>query len=100
MLTEQSNLYKDIQGIYGKLQKQGDIEDFYVAFYAKVALHSVDYFPPLTTHAATFLATKVADGLLIYHKKSLDAEATLNPNQVKLSQDKKDGLGYLGGYVL
>ncbi|XP_065060266.1 uncharacterized protein LOC135687598 [Rhopilema esculentum] len=57
-------------------------------FYAKIVLHSVDYFPPLTTHAATFLATKVADGLLIYYKKSLD-----------LSQKEKDDLGYLGRYV-
>ena len=100
MLTEESGLFKDIQGFYTKLQKKGDAEEFYTAFYSKIVLHSNDYFASLTSHASTFLATKVADGLLIHYRKSLNSDDTpSNPRQMNLSKQEKDGLGYLGGYV-
>ena len=100
MLTEESGLFKDIQGFYTKLQKKGDAEEFYTAFYSKIVLHSNDYFASLTSHASMFLATKVADGLLIHYRKSLNSDDTpSNPRQMNLSKQEKDGLGYLGGYV-
>ncbi len=99
MLTEESALYKDIQGLYRKLQKRGDAEEFYAAFYAKIVLYSNDYFTTLTSHASTFLASKVADGILIYYKKSLKCDIPSDSKQMRLCQEEKDGLGYLGGYV-
>ncbi len=98
ILTEESAIYKDIQGPYRKLQKRGDAEELYTA-YSPIVLHSNEYFASLTSHASTFLASKVADGLLIFYKKSLNSDTPSNPNQMKLSQEEKDGLGYLGGYV-
>ncbi len=99
MLTEQSALYKDIQEPYRKLEKHGDAEEFYTAFYSTIVLHSDDYFTPLTSPSATFLSSKIADGLLIHHKKSLNGGTPSNQNQTKLSKEETDGLGYLGGYV-
>ena len=81
------------------MQKRDDAEEFYAAFYAKIVLYSNDYFTTLTSHASTFLASKVADGILIYYKKSLKCDIPSDSKQMRLSQEEKDGLGYLGGYV-
>ena len=51
------------------------------------------------SHKHTFLATNVADGLLIHYRKSLNSDDTpSNPWQMNLSKQENDGLGYIGGY--
>ena len=98
-LEEGSQEFYLLQTIYESLQKKGDAEEFYSNFYGNVAMNAIKYFKGLTQNAATLLAIKVADSMLVHckqQKHSTTSSETLPP----LTDKQKAGLQYVAGCVL
>ena len=86
--------------MYDGFLKNGDLEKFYQKYYATVPVKSTQFFTGLSRNAATLLSTKVADCLIAYCKRSFNSGDKSNPTTTVLSERKRAGLQYLGGYVL
>ena len=89
-----------LKTIYDGYLKNGDIEKFYGKYYGQVPLQSTKFFSGLSHNAATLLATKVADSMLVYCKSTKACCSSNHPTQTLLSEREKAGLQYVGGYVL
>lgn len=98
-LEEGSQEFSLLKTIYESLQKKGDAEKFYSSFYGKVALNATKYFKGLTRNAATLLAMKVADSMLVHCKQQMHS-STSNETLPPLTDKQKAGLQYVAGYVL
>lgn len=68
-LEEGSQEFSLLKTIYESLVKKGDAEKFYSNFYGNVAANATRYFKRLTRNAATLLATKVADSMMLFCKQ-------------------------------
>ena len=99
-LQELSAEFIDLKAIFDGLAKNGDAEKFYGKFYSKICLKSKSFFTSLSQHSATLLSTKLADCMLTYCKGQVCAAESLSNPNVILSERKKAGLQYVGGYVL
>ena len=88
-----------LKTIYDGYLKNGDIEKFYGKYYGQVTLQSTKFFSGLSHNAATLLATKVADSMLVYCKSTKACCSSNHPTQTLLSEREKAGLQYVGGYV-
>lgn len=98
-LEEGSQEFSLLKTTYESLQKKGDAEKFYSIFYGNVAMNATKYFKGLTRNAATLLAMKVADSMVVHckqQKHSTISSETLPP----LTDKQKAGLQYVAGYVL
>ncbi|CAH3149086.1 unnamed protein product [Pocillopora meandrina] len=97
-----------LKTIYDGYLKNGDVEKFYGKYYASglrpqmktLPLQSTKFFSGLSHNAATLLATKVADSMLVYCKSTKACCSSNHPTQTLLSEREKAGLQYVGGYVL
>ena len=67
-LEEGSQEFSVLKTIYESLQKNGDAEKFYSNVYTDKAANATRYFKELTPNAATLLATKVADSMILFWK--------------------------------
>ena len=65
-LGEGSQEFFLLKTIYESLQNKGDAEKFYSNFYRDKAANATRYFKGLTWNAATLLATKVADSMILF----------------------------------
>lgn len=72
-LEEGSQEFCLLKTIYESLQKKADAEKFYSNFYGNVALNATKYFKGLTQNAATLLAMKVPDSMLVHCKQKKDS---------------------------
>ena len=68
-LSEDGQEYKHIQMLFEGYSKNGSVEKFYAKFYSTTAVNSVKYFTGLSRNAATLLAMKLADNMLVYCNK-------------------------------
>lgn len=96
--------FREIAKISSKFEASGNIEKFYSNFYSTVCLKATNYFTNLSDNAATLLAAKVAEFILVYYKRKAAEIPAENledgsPSMV-LSGMEIAGLQYLGGYVL
>lgn len=98
-LEEGSQEFSLLKTIYESLQKKGDAEKFYSNFYGNVPVDATKYFEGLTQNAATLLAMKVADSMLI-HCKQQKHSTTSSEALPPLTDKQKAGLQYVAGYVL
>ena len=99
-LEEGSDEFAAVKTMYERYARNGDTEKFYGKYYATVAAKSTQFFTGLSRNAATLLATKVADCLLVYCKQQKYSTEGSNAIKTVLSEKEKAGLQYLGGYVL
>ncbi|KAJ7377602.1 hypothetical protein OS493_028162 [Desmophyllum pertusum] len=97
-LEEGSQEFSLLKTIYESLVKKGDAEKFYSNFYGNVAANATRYFKGLTRNAATLLATKVADSMMLFCKQ--EKQTATNSVTAELTDKQKVGLQYIGGYVL
>ena len=67
-LEEGSQEFSVLKTIYESLQKNGDAEKFYSNVYPDKAANATRYFKGLTRNAATLLATKVVDSMILFWK--------------------------------
>ena len=81
-----------LKTIYDGYLKNGDIEKFYGKYYGQVPLQSTKFFSGLSHNAATLLATKVADSMLVYCKSTKACCSSNHPTQTLLSEREKAGL--------
>jgi len=65
-LEEGSQEFSVLKTIYESLQKKGDAEKFYSSVYTDK--NATRYFKGLTRNAATLLATKVVDSMILFWK--------------------------------
>lgn len=94
-------LQKEVETLYNAYTNGLDREGFYGKFYAKIVSKAKEYFPGLGRNSATLLSTKLADHLLAFKlKQTKDAQDASIAVQIELSATEKDGLHYIGGYVL
>lgn len=75
-LEEGSQEFSFLKSIYESLQKKGNAENFYSSFYGTVAVNATKYFKGLTQNAATLLAMKVADSMLVHCKQQKHSTST------------------------
>ena len=92
--------FTSIKSMYDGFLKNGDLEKFYQKYYSTVPVKSTQFFTGLSRNAATLLATKVADCLIAYCKRSKNCGDNSNSTTTVLSERERAGLQYLGGYVL
>ena len=97
-LEEGSQEFSVLKAIYESLWKKGDAEKFYSNFYGDIAANATRYFKGLSRNAATLLATKVADSMILFWKQ--EKQITTNSIAAELNDKQKAGLQYIGGYVL
>ena len=97
-LEKCSPQFKIIYNIYNSFQKNRDSEKFYASFYASVPLKSRDFFPGLASNAATLLATKLADMMIVHLKELTQKNPKIHCKEV--CERELGGLQYIGGYVL
>ena len=97
-LEEGSQEFSVLKAIYESLWKKGDAEKFYSNFYGDIAPNATRYFKGLSRNAATLLATKVADSMILFWKQ--EKQITTNSIAAELNDKQKAGLQYIGGYVL
>eukprot|EP00112_Aurelia_sp_Birch-Aquarium-sp1_P002039 Seg1221.17 transcript_id=Seg1221.17/GoldUCD/mRNA.D3Y31 product="hypothetical protein" protein_id=Seg1221.17/GoldUCD/D3Y31 len=90
--------FKILGDLFKSFEQKNDVEKFYTNFYASVPIKSRDFFPGLTSAAATLLATKLADKMLVHCKEQI-SEQTQTPSK-DLCERERGGLQYIGGYVL
>ncbi len=96
-----TDLQKELQKLYNQYTNGFDREEFYGKFYANIVSKAQEYFPGLGRNSSTLLSTKLADHLLAFKlKKTKDAQDAGIVVQMELSATEKDGLHYIGGYVL
>ena len=78
-----------------------NIEKFFTTFYCSVVKHAQEYFPTLSSKAATLFSTTLANQLLEHAKSSCKPnESCQITNSAKpLTERELAGLQYLGGYV-
>ena len=93
-LEEGSQEFSLLKTIYESLQKKGDAEKFYSSFYGNVALNATKYFKGLTQNAATLLAMKVADRMLV-HCKQQKHSTTSSETMPPLTDKQKADLQYV-----
>lgn len=98
-LDKKRQEYKHIQMLFEGYSKNGSVEKFYAKFYSIIAVHSVKYFTGLSRNAATLLAMKLADNMLVYCNKLSRGSAVKEVNHVFSDRDIPC-VQYLGGYVL
>ncbi|XP_044168750.1 uncharacterized protein LOC122952995 [Acropora millepora] len=98
-LDENGQEYKHIQMLFEVYSKNGSVEKFYAKFYSTIAVNSVKYFTGLSRNAATLLAMKLADNILVYCNKFSRGSTVKEVNHV-LSDRDISCVQYLGGYVL
>ena len=67
-LEEGSQEFSVLKTIYESLQKNEDAEKFYSIVYPDKAANTTRYFKGLTRNAATLLATKVVDSMILFWK--------------------------------
>lgn len=65
-LAENGTQYKRLRDIFETYKKNGSVEKCFEKYYGNVAANSMEFFRGLTENAATLLALKVADSLLVY----------------------------------
>ena len=99
-LHEGTDEFTVLKTIYDGYFKNGGIEKFYGKYYGQVPLQSTKFFSGLSRNAATLLATKVADSMLVYCNSTKACCSSNQPTQTLLSEKEKAGLQYVGGYVL
>ena len=97
-LEASSPQFKILSDLFKSFQQKNDDEKFYTNFYASVPVKSRDFFPGLTSAAATLLATKLADKMVIYCKQQANEQT--QPSSKDLCERERGGLQYIGGYVL
>ena len=98
-LDENGQEYKHIQMLFEGYSKNGSVEKFYAKFYSTIAVNSVKYFTGLSRNAATLLAMKLADNMLVYCNKFSRGSTVKEVNHVFSDWDISC-VQYLGGYVL
>lgn len=98
-LDENGQEYKHIQMLFEGYSKNGSVEKFYAKFYSTIAVNSVKYFTGLSRNAATLLAMKLADNMLVYCNKFSRGSTVKEVNHVFSDRDISC-VQYLGGYVL
>ena len=98
-LSEDGQEYKHIQMLFEGYSKNGSVEKFYAKFYSTIAVNSVKYFTGLSRNAATLLAMKLADNMLVYCNKFSRGSTVKEVNHVFSDRDISC-VQYLGGYVL
>ena len=96
-LEEGSQEFSVLKTTYESLLKKGDAEKFYSNFYGDIAANATRYFKGLTRNAATLLATKVADSMILFWKQ--EKQTTTNSIAAELNDKQRAGLQYIGGYV-
>ena len=79
--------------------KNVDIENFHGKYCGQGPLQSTKFFSGLFCNAATLLATKVADSMLLYCKSMKVCCSSNQPTQTLLSEKEKIGLQNVGGYA-
>ena len=95
---EQAAILNEIALKYKILTGKGNLEKFFVTFYATIVPKAVDLFRGLPRNPVTFLSAKLADEIIVYSKKPMQRNCT---STVKtLSENETTTLQYLGGYVL
>lgn len=99
-LEEGTAEFSEMKVLYDSYLKSGNTEKFYGRFYSLVPLKSTSFFPGLSRNAATLLATKVADCMLVHCRHIKSPDGSVSPSKTMLSDKEKAGLQYLGGYVL
>ena len=93
-----TDLQKELEKLYNVYTNGHDREEFYGKFYANIVAKAKQYFPGLGRNSATLLSSKLADQLLaLKQKKTQDVTTVV---QTEVSATEKDGLHYIGGYVL
>ena len=92
--------FTSIKSMYDGFLKNGDLEKFYQKYYSTVPVKSTQFFTGLSRNAATLLATKVADCLIAYCKRSKNSGDNSNSTTTVVSERERAGLQYLGDYVL
>ena len=65
-LGEGSQKFFVLKTIYEPVQKKGNAEKSYSDFYRDQAANATRYFQGLTWNAATLLATKMADSMILF----------------------------------
>ncbi|XP_029185391.2 uncharacterized protein LOC114953327 [Acropora millepora] len=98
-LDENGQEYKHIQMLFEGYSKNGSVEKFYAKFYSTIAVNSIKYFTVLSRNAATLLAMKLADKMLVYCNK-FSRESTVKEVNHVFSDRDISCVQYLGGYVL
>ena len=95
--SEQAAILNEIALKYKILTGKGNVEKFFVTFYATIVPKAVALFPGLPRNSATLLSTKLADKIIVYSKKPKQQNGT---SAVKtLSENETAALQYLGGYI-
>ena len=96
-LDENGQEYKHIQMLFEGYSKNGSVEKFYAKFYSTIAMNSVKYFTGLSRNAATLLAMKLADNMLVYCNKFSRGSTVKEVDHVFSDRDISC-VQYLGGY--
>ena len=100
-ISPNTYLQKELEKLYNAHNNGLRREEFYGNFYANIVMKAKEYFPVLGRNSATLLSSKLADHLLAFKlKKTKDPEDATIAVQTELSATEKDGLHYIGGYVL
>lgn len=95
-LEEGTAEFSEMKVLYDSYLKSGNTEKFYGRFYSQVPLKSTSFFPGLSRNAATLLATKVADCMLVHCRHIKSPDGSVSPSKTMLSDKEKAGLQYLG----
>ena len=96
--SQQAAILNEIALKYKILTGKGNVEKFFVTFYATIVPKAVALFPGLPRNSATLLSTKLADKIIVYSKKPKQQNGTSAVRT--LSENETAALQYLGGYIL
>ena len=96
---------KTSQKLYSGLYRSGDPEKFYSSFFATMPLKAEQFFPSINKHAAVLLVLKFGDSLITFEKERVSLGSSSNDRDesietLTLSDQEKNALQYLAGYVL
>ena len=94
------DLLREVQNIHSSYSEKMDKEKFYSSFYSKIVSSADRFFPGLGKRSATLLCSKLADNILIFKKRKENTPATFVMAPLQLAESEKDGLYYIGGYIL
>lgn len=94
------NTVQAIKGYIRIYKKNGSVEIFFEKYYGNVAANSMEFFRGLTKNAATLLALKVSDSLLVYCNEVKSTRESNKEVRYVFSDRDKSCIQYVGGYVL
>ena len=90
--------FEEMAALFAVLSSTGNAEKFYTEYFGAVPLHADMFFPGLTTKVAALFATRIANKLIAFHKKSVTSAKPLKPVR-EITDVETCGLHYLGGYI-